>query len=136
MKKIKLLFTLLFAVSLSLNAQSKKQELKFKKAVSTFTKKVKKIEDRDRKEIILESFVTKLNQEYKKSNVENLSKENQKQLKVTLDKVNNGLASVRAGNHTSLNSYAEFIESEFNQANDNLAYLGLLALFTLLLFFI
>jgi hypothetical protein len=118
MKKMKFIFTLLFVVSLSLNAQTKKQELKLKKGISKFVKKVKNIDDRDKKEKVLEAFVSKLEEINNKSETKGVSKKEKEEFNKTLDVIVNGFDMVEGGTKESLNSYADYLESEFNQASD------------------
>ena len=115
---MKFIFTLLFVVSLSLNAQTKKQELKLKKGISKFVKKVKNIDDRDKKEKVLEAFVSKLEEINNKSETKGVSKKEKEEFNKTLDVIVNGFDMVEGGTKESLNSYADYLESEFNQASD------------------
>jgi hypothetical protein len=101
-----------------MNGQSKKQELKLKKAISKFAKKVKNIDDRDKKEKVLDAFVSKLEEINNKSEFKGATKKEKQEFNKTLDVIIDGFDMVEGGSKEALNSYAEFIESEFNQASD------------------
>ena len=118
MKKLNFLLVALCISCISMNGQSKKQELKLKKAISKFAKKVKNIDDRDKKEKVLDAFVSKLEEINNKSEFKGATKKEKQEFNKTLDVIIDGFDMVEGGSKEALNSYAEFIESEFNQASD------------------
>lgn len=118
MKKLNFLLLALCITCLNMNGQTKKKEFKLKKAISNFAQKVKKIENRDKKEKVLKSFVSKLKEINNKPELEGVSPKERKEFNKTLDVLIEGFDVVQGGSSESLNSYAEFVESEFNQASD------------------
>ena len=118
MKKLNFLLVALCISCISMNGQTKKQELKLKKGISKFVKKVKNIDDRDKKEKVLEAFVSKLEEINNKSETKGVSKKEKEEFNKTLDVIVNGFDMVEGGTKESLNSYADYLESEFNQASD------------------
>jgi hypothetical protein len=116
MKKLNFLLFALCISCISINGQTKKQELKLKKAISKFANKVKNIDDRDKKEKVLEAFVSKLEEINNKSEFNGATKKEKQEFNKNLDVIIDGFGMVKGGSNESLNDYVDYIESEFNQA--------------------
>lgn len=118
MKKSIYLIVLLLAVSLSANAQNNRQEQKTKKGVSTFLSKVKTIDDAEKKEKVIGKLLLKMNEEYAEMDKTKLSEQQQLEMTTMLNNLNTSFETVKGTDNEQLNQFADYMESEFNQASD------------------
>ena len=121
-KRIFLLMLSLVFVSLT---QSQSKETRFKKQISKFVKKVKNIKNRDKKEKIIKNHIERLNDITSNREIKDL--EERKEITLLIENLNYGFSMVEGKSSQELNFFADYMESEFNQAqssyHDNTEYI-------------
>lgn len=111
-----LFIALILFAQQSLSAQDSKQELRAKEKISKLVQEVKAIEDVSKKEKALEKAVAKFDKRLQRAKKQDLTAEELQQLDEISNSLNSAFAQVRGKGHEDLNEFADYFESEANQA--------------------
>lgn len=100
----------------SLSAQDSKRELRAKEKISKLIQEVKAIEDVSKKEKALEKAVTKFDKRLQRLKKQDITTEQVRQVDELSSSLNDAFAQAKGNGHQELNAFADFFESEANQA--------------------